>query len=294
MLVMDYYMQKRHLIWKDAKPKHLTEVEGRIAKFAYYMPDVTIEELHSMHLDTFFERLQADRPINPKTGEKKPPLKGASLNRYVSALKILQKYALRNKASTQGLLDYQGNKEHARERHFTIEEMDRIEHMCDSNGYPSYIKAMCRIARFTGMRHSEIVTLNDPQRARVTFKKGLVTIHLLKTKNGDKRFVSIVDFHARKAVELMMDGGCELYCEKTFYRKWKEIRAVVSDKDDTEFVFHVYRHTVATNLANKLGKNIYDMGKWLGHRSPETTAKYHHQDEDAVNQTAAELVTAMS
>jgi integrase len=58
---------------------------------------------------------------------------------------------------------------------------------------------------------------------------------------------------------------------------------------DKQFVFHVFRHTVASKMANELNLNSDVIGKWLGHKRADTTKKYIHIKKETIQKTAALL-----
>ena len=60
-------------------------------------------------------------------------------------------------------------------------------------------------------------------------------------------------------------------------------------KNDDQFVFHVFRHTAASHMANELNLNSDIIGQWLGHRNPNTTAKYIHTKPTTMREIAGKL-----
>ena len=68
------------------------------------------------------------------------------------------------------------------------------------------------------------------------------------------------------------------FSETTYKRKWAEMKRIIAP-NDKQFVFHVFRHTCATNMASNLAMSKEDIGTQLGHRSPQTTEKYIHKKD---------------
>ncbi|MFL2791057.1 MAG: tyrosine-type recombinase/integrase [Paracoccaceae bacterium] len=67
-------------------------------------------------------------------------------------------------------------------------------------------------------------------------------------------------------------------------------RGFIKDrKDYNSFVFHVFRHTCATNLSSNLHVPIPTISEVLGHRSVATTMKYAHAKPDHVREVMMSL-----
>jgi len=58
------------------------------------------------------------------------------------------------------------------------------------------------------------------------------------------------------------------------------------------FVFHVFRHSAASTMANELNLNVVIVGQWLGHRSMETTKKYIHAKRKTLGDVAQQMAKA--
>ena len=67
-------------------------------------------------------------------------------------------------------------------------------------------------------------------------------------------------------------------------------RRIIKDKADYEiFVFHVFRHTCATNLASNLRVPVTTISEILGHKAIATTMKYAHAKPDHVSKVMMSL-----
>ena len=120
-------------------------------------------------------------------------------------------------------------------------------------------------------------------------------IHLATTKNGDSRNVYL-NMEAKEAVHRLLKLNGNKFVHSTFYRIWDEMRddflrrGIIKDqKDYNSFVFHVFRHTCATNLSSNLHVPIPTISEVLGHKSIGTTMKYAHAKPDHVSEIMLSL-----
>ena len=81
----------------------------------------------------------------------------------------------------------------------------------------------------------------------------------------------------------------QLFVHSTLFRTWNDMRSeflkrrIIKDKADYEiFVFHVFRHTCATNLASNLRVPVTTISEILGHKAIATTMKYAHAKPDHI------------
>ena len=160
---------------------------------------------------------------------------------------------------------------------------------CRNKHVPQWFGDMCRVARYTGMRHKEVTRLitMDKVEYELDDKKRL-WITLFDTKNGDDRHVALTD---KDAIESCLRLRNCKYTEKVFYRLWDEMRFKVA-RNDSNFVFHVFRHSAASTMANELGLNTAVIGEMLGHRSAETTKKYIHAKKGTIASIADQMAVA--
>ena len=63
----------------------------------------------------------------------------------------------------------------------------------------------------------------------------------------------------------------------------KEFVKMGNITDPEAFVFHAFRHTCASILANDLNINLGIVSKVLGHRNIKTTIKYVHTKSEVVS-----------
>lgn len=131
--------------------------------------------------------------------------------------------------------------------------------------------------------------LSDREKSSVYEEDGTLHILLHKTKNGDAREIAVYNADTQQAVMRISEQNVnKWYSHKLFYRQWELMRNIIA-KGDKQFVFHVFRHTAASRMANELQMNSDIIGQWLGHRNPATTSKYVHIKKDTIKSIATQL-----
>ena len=131
--------------------------------------------------------------------------------------------------------------------------------------------------------------LSDREKSLVYEEDGAYHILLHKTKNGDAREIAVSHPDTQRAVmRISEQNNLNWYSHKLFYRQWEQMRNIIA-KGDKQFVFHVFRHTAASRMANELRMNSDIIGQWLGHRNPATTSKYVHIKKDTIKSIATQL-----
>lgn len=273
MLVKDYLNKNSHRIWKGTA-KHRAEAFRRVEQFCSLNPQIEIKNVTAQHLYDFMDTLELRKGLSK-----------ASVNRYVAAVSRLLTHA-RKSGIPQQHFEIETHREKNRIRYFTAEELAKIDSYISSNRVESWFRDMCILARYTGLRHGEIQGLIKGINAHLERDQdGILWVELQDTKNGDDRSVPIIEPRAVQAA-LNLQGSC--YSEKVFYRLWDRMRHLIA-KGDKQFVFHVFRHTAASHMANELKLNSDIIGQWLGHRNPATTAKYIHIKPSSMRSIAADL-----
>ncbi|MEK6714020.1 MAG: site-specific integrase [Nitrospirota bacterium] len=140
---------------------------------------------------------------------------------------------------------------------------------------------MIIVALNTGMRRAELFNLRWHD---IDFNKGI--IHLLRTKNGEKReipmnqAVNTAITKARKHpgseyVFCTKTGNCYTDIRKPFARSLK--RAGIAD-----FRFHDLRHTFASQLA-MASVDLNTIRELMGHKSMRMTIRYAHLSSNHKN-----------
>lgn len=271
-LVNNYSME----IW-DGTEKHHNECVSRLQNFAFKVGNMAVADIEASHVYEYVRKLK-------ETG-----LSDTTCNRHVAAISSALRFA-RDSGWPCKYFKIKTKKEKSRLRFFSDEELDKIDAYCKRNHVPWWFRDMCTLARYTGMRHSEILKLCDDSQAGVyEDDEGQLWIHLFVTKNGDSRHIAVTHRAARLAcISLASHNMQNSYSPKEFYRLWSHMRDVIA-KGDKQFVFHVFRHTAASRMANELRLNSDVIGQWLGHRNPATTAKYVHIKQETIRSIAREM-----
>ncbi len=184
------------------------------------------------------------------------------------------------------------NPERKRERFLTDAEFTRLGQVLDEvSGNGSQISAgavtTIRLLMLTGCRKTEIMTLPwehvDLDRAEMRIvdgKTGSRTVHLSPSAVG------VLKALPREPGNPWVVPGAKPGKHMTdIDGAWKSIR-VRAGLDDVRI--HDIRHSYASR-ALALGEGLPIIGRLLGHRQAETTARYAHLDRSAVR-TSAERV----
>lgn len=267
----------RHRIWPAQK--HRRDSMRRIQRFISVNGNVSITEIDASHFFRMIDEVEQQG------------LSLATQNRYVAAVQSVITFARKSRFIPADFkVSVETHKEEHRIRFFSNLELDAIELFCSRPDVATWFRHMCVIGRYTGMRHSEITNLRDPEKASLSLEgNGLWYIHLHKTKNGDKRKVALYKKEAVKAAKSLAKGF--KYDHRVFYNTWNQLRARVAP-GDTSFVFHVFRHTAASTMANEMRLNSDVIGQWLGHRNPKTTSKYIHIKPETIEDIAIRMAAA--
>lgn len=272
MLVKDYLNKNSHRIWKGTA-KHRAEAFRRVEQFCSRNPKVQIQDITAQLIYDFMDTLELRKGLSK-----------ASVNRYVAAVSRLLTHARKSGIETKHF-EIETYREKNRIRYFTAEELVKIDKFI-SGRVDGWFRDMCILARYTGMRHGEIYKLIKGYDAYLeTDEDGILWVQLQDTKNGDDRTVPVIEPRAVRAAHNLQGCG---YTEKLFYRQWEQMRNIIA-KGDGQFVFHVFRHTAASHMANELQLNSDIIGQWLGHRNPATTAKYIHMKPTTMREIAGQL-----
>jgi Site-specific recombinase XerD len=212
------------------------------------------------------ERYKADRIKD---------VKPATVNRELACLKCMLNKAIEwGKASDNPVRKVKLFKENnKRIRYLEKEEIRKLIANCPGNLQPIVIAAV-----FTGMRKSEILTL---QWKNINFDLGI--IYLLDTKNGERREVLMNDTVKRALVAVPKHPDSSyVFCHKSgkpYYNVRKSFDATLKKCDIIDFRFHDLRHTFASQLV-MMGIDLKTIQELMGHKSIEMTLRYSHLSPD--------------
>ena len=155
-------------------------------------------------------------------------------------------------------------------------EKDEIKKLLDSA--PEHLKPILIVAVFTGMRKSEILTL---EWKNISFEQDI--IYLLQTKNGERREVLMNNTvkNALLAVPKHKDSSY-VFCHKNgkpYLNVRKSFDATLIKCGIIGFRFHDLRHTFASQLVMS-GVDLKTVQELMGHKMIEMTLRYSHLSPD--------------
>jgi len=146
------------------------------------------------------------------------------------------------------------------------------------------------MALATGARASEL--LGKVRWERIDWANR--TVQIDDTKNTDSRVLVLPKAAIEELMRHRQKKGLVFArvedAEKPFTVK-KHWDAAVKGAGITDFHFHDQRHTAASWLVNE-GVDLYTVGKVLGHRSLQSTARYAHLDVEAKKKAVDAVMTA--
>ncbi len=125
----------------------------------------------------------------------------------------------------------------------------------------------------TGMRKAEMLNLKWSD---IDFENR--TASLADTKNGEPRINPLPPIVLTELREFRTIGNGFVFCHNNPHkpfdmrRNWERLRRNANIQN---FRLHDLRHSAASYLVMG-GANLYETGQILGHKSPETTARYAH------------------
>ena len=189
------------------------------------------------------------------------------------------------------------NPERKRERFLTDAEFIRLGQVLDEvSGNGSQISAgavtTIRLLMLTGCRKSEIMTLpwenvdlGKAEMRIVDGKTGSRTVHLSPSA------VDVLAALPRVPGNRWVVPGAKPGTHMTdIDTAWQTIRAKAGLRDVR---IHDIRHSFASR-ALALGEGLPIIGRLLGHRQAETTARYAHLDRDAVRKSAERVAVRIA
>lgn len=260
MKVRQYLEDNHRRIWMSAKKKHQRESYARVLAFCEFRQngDYDIGDIRSNDVFVFVDHLVTDKGYKPATA-----------NRYKAALVTFFSDAENEGHRTRGIKVANYEESKGRQYTFTHEEVERIVRWFRRSKAP-YIADMCILSYHTGMRLGEVLQIGYSAEF-TTDEDGDAVMRIFDTKNGDDRDVQLSK-DAKKAADAL-SGLYTYFNSHTFYELWADMRHEFGIHTK-EFTFHAFRHTAATFMANELKMNQSVLQDILGHRRPETTARY--------------------
>ena len=268
--------ENAHRFWNEGK--HLRDCKQQVYAFCSFADhdDRLISEFKAIDVYRFADCLLS-------TGKT-----ASTVNRYKSALKKIFREAIEAEVCTKRPKIKLSKPTRGRVRFFSKSEIDEIKKYLIAR--KPWMWLYCQISLNTGMRSGEIQLI----------QKDIISscenyIYLARTKNGDSRYV-FMNEEAKAAVKALLDLNGNKFVHSTFFRTWNDMRGeflrrglIKNTVDYKIFVFHVFRHTCATNLASNLRVPITTISEVLGHKAIATTMKYAHAKPDHIVAVMKEL-----
>ena len=238
----------------------------RFAEFRGY-GDMGLHEFKRNDLHVYMDHLVTAKGLSEATA-----------NRHLVAVSAVFKAAYQDELITRPLRAELFKEDRHRMRVFSDTEVDKIIRLLRSSDTP-WMADMATLSLNTGMRLGEVVKVITGEAELEIDQDGFGWIWLKETKNGDPRYVPLNEDSRAACERLRAFNSHSLSAfnwataQKAFYNTWNSVREKVAPRDK-EFVFHVFRHTAATKMANDLNLNSAVIALMLGHRDTATTAKY--------------------
>ena len=217
-----------------------------------------------------------------------PAAADRSLPIFSVIMREAERMGLRPKGSNpcRGIRRYRRK---GRERFLSHDEIRRLSTRLSAHAerWPRQV-ATVRLLLLTGCRKNEILTLrwSDYRDGHFFLRDSKTGPRTVWLSQPARRILDTLDRKSRWVFPVSHGGGPRTAGWLDCF--WYRVRAEAGLRDVR---LHDLRHTHAS-LALRQGETVLAIGKLLGHRSPETTLKYTHVDDDTV-MDAAETVGAV-
>lgn len=152
---------------------------------------------------------------------------------------------------------------------------------------PEWMRAPIALASFTGMRRGELLKLTWKD---VDLAGRRVYLH--ETKNGSLRILPLNDLALGVLQSLPAGEPGDAVLQGIDPKKLSVYtRRLFASLKIQGASFHTLRHTAASWLAMS-GAGLYEIGQFLGHKTPRMTSRYSHLSPDYMANTAGRLDSA--
>jgi len=166
-------------------------------------------------------------------------------------------------------------------------EFDKLVFHC-----PSWLKPMVTLARYTGLRRSNVITLAWSQ---VDLQNRVINCEYMK--NGEHLTIPINETAYALLTSIRKNKVVRLDCPYVFHDSGKlyspnqvsvAFRRVCLRAGIKNFRFHDLRHDFASQLVQR-GSDLYRVQHLLGHKDPRMSAKYSHLRVEHLRNTVESL-----
>ena len=266
----DFMLREARRLWRG---KHLAETKAKLVRFSTFRDygSRRLDDFKPADIYRFSDHLQ-DEGLSDNT-----------INHYFAAISSVFKHGVEMELITHAPKIKWFKVRSGRPRFLSDAEITKLDRFL-SNHPNNWMAHFVTISLNTGMRLGEILKITPDD---VSQTDDGWWVELRDTKNGDDRSVPLNKqaFEALKALDL---EPVKHYSHRRFYNTWAEARRAIA-KNDVHFVFHILRHTAATNMANNLRVPSNLIAMMLGHRSERTTAKYVHAKAATLQDIAKQM-----
>lgn len=161
---------------------------------------------------------------------------------------------------------------------------------------PSWLKPMVIMARYTGMRRGNVLTLTWEQ---VDFPQRVINLEY--TKNGERLTIPISSIVYNMLTSMRTAKVFRLNCPYVFHDNGKlyspgqvsvAFKRACKRAEIEDFRFHDLRHDFASNLVQK-GTDLYPVQLLMGHKDGRMTQRYAHLKVDHLRD-AVEMVEPLT
>ena len=257
---------------------------------------MTLNRVTSALIKSEWEKL-AEKP-SKITGKL---LSTRTVNGYLESLSTAFTYAIKEYgwAQVNPVLNIRKKKlPQGRSRFLSVEELGKFLEAVSNSANP-YLKPAVLMSLATGARKTEILSLKWQN---VDLKEGYLTF--TQTKNGDIRTVPIrgsaLEELKKHAEKYRFTSEYVFFSLKPKWKQglaksdkpWEDLRIpfdkIVDEIKLEDFRWHDMRHCAASYLLAS-GASLAEVGKILGHRTPQMTWRYSHLVKDKTDNLVSKM-----
>ena len=252
--------------WRSAKSLHsIHQVYGMVEE--HFGETCSLSSLDEDVLLEYGEQLY-DEGLTPSTINKRLSIISVLFdecikrNKYEGKKPSIERYKVKN----------------GRRRVITPEEKATAISLCNkSSPYEAAMADFIVILADTGLRLSEALKI-QPRNVNLEAKSLLV----VDTKTGEDRRVPLTDAAVEVLGRRTTAPVFQPLNPSVISHTWRRIRLKMGMEKDREFVLHAFRHTYGSTLANA-GVDSFRIQKVMGHKTIQTTEKYVHVADSALD-----------